>query len=238
MTINSSHTYARLAEDLAYRFESVCTREEVAQIVERTRTEIEPTSRHPEFLPVLVEKAARDHLTSLSRTRTGQAHGTPEFLFVCEHNEGRSQMAAAITEHLTGGTVHVRSAGVTPTGLLNPVVVAALAERGITLEHAYPTRAEDDVLTAADVVVTMGRALPEMPGRHQVHWDIEDPHHRTLEIVRAIRDDIEARLVDLLQEFDIQIRADRLHSQARPAAAPAAPEHHRTLRERLHLAHA
>ncbi|MDO5627278.1 MAG: arsenate reductase ArsC [Mobilicoccus sp.] len=213
MSLMSDMTTARLTEDLAYRFESVFTADEVAETVERIRAELEPTSRHPEFLPVLIERATRDDLNARARARGRR--DTPELLFVCQHNEGRSQMAAALAEHLSEGRVHVRSAGATPTGLLNAAVIEVLAERGIDLETAYPTPIRDDVLAAADVTVTMGSDLPAMPGRHQVTWEIADPHHRSVDEVRAIREDIEQHVIELLTDLGIEISPDAV----RPVAA-------------------
>lgn len=127
-------------------------------------------------------------------------------LFVCVHNTGRSQMAAAIAEHLAGEHVHVRSAGVERGGSPSPVVRAALAERGVSVEHAYPTGAALDVLHAADVVVDMGAELPELIGRRVVDWDVADPDGQPLETVRGIRDDIWTRVEALLDEPDVRRR--------------------------------
>lgn len=232
MTITSDLTFARMADELAYRFEATFSRDEVVAIIERVRADLEPTSRHPEFLPVLVERAARDLLTSQARMRGAPAGAMPEILFVCEHNEGRSQMAAALAEHLSEGQVHVRSAGATPTGLLNPAVVAVLAERGIELTHVYPAPIREDTLRAADVVVTMGPDLPLIPGRRQVSWDIEDPHHRSVDDVCAIREDIEQRVIELLSELGVSVSPDAVRASHTQAPRPA--QHHGLL-ERLHL---
>lgn len=242
MTIASALTFERLTDELVYRYESTTTRDEVAAVVERVRAELAPTSRHPEFLPVLVERAARDHLTSLARTRGAPAGAMPEILFVCMHNEGRSQMAAALAHHLSEGKVHVRSAGAAPTGLLNPTVVEVLAERGIELDHAYPTPVRDDILAAADVVVRLGEGLPEMPGRRQITWDIADPHHRSVDDVRAIREDIEQHVLDLLDELGVKINPDAVRPAATTSATATATTTTTTpeaaqpgLRDRLHL---
>lgn len=219
MSMNLESTCATLTGELAYQFESTFSREEVAGIVARARADLEPTSRHPEFLPLLIERAARDELVSLARRRGAPAARMPEILFVCRHNEGRSQMAAALTHHLSEGAVHVRSAGVAPTGLLNPVVVDVLAERGIALDHAYPTPVRDDVLATPDVVVTMSPDLPSMAGRRELVWDIADPHHRSTEEVRAIREHIEQHVIDLLAELEVRLSPDAV----RPAPAGRTP---------------
>ena len=124
----------------------------------------------------------------------------PEVLFVCVHNAGRSQMAAAFLEAKAGGRVRVRSAGSAPRPAVNPVAVAAMAERGIDLAHATPKRLSDDGVRAADVVVTMGcgDACPVFPGKAYEDWALEDPAGRDLATVRRIRDEIERRVDDLL----------------------------------------
>lgn len=121
---------------------------------------------------------------------------------VCVHNAGRSQMAAALAEHLSARRVHVRSAGSAPTGELNPVVVQALAERGVSLDAAYPKPLSDDVVRAADVIVTMGcgDACPIFPGKRYEDWEVADPAGQPLEVVREIRDQIQERVTTLLRE--------------------------------------
>lgn len=127
----------------------------------------------------------------------------PEVLFVCVHNAGRSQMAAALLEHHAQGRVRVRSAGSAPAESLNPAVVAAMAEVGIDLSRARPTRLSDDDVRAADVVVTMGcgDACPVYPGRRYVDWDLPDPAGLPLEQVRPIRDAIDRLVRGLLAEL-------------------------------------
>lgn len=210
MTINDDSTYDRIIDELAYRYEDTFSRDEVASQVRSSRSELGATSRHPEFLPVFVEKHAREHLLASARTDGRLAKAMPEVLFICVHNEGRSQMAAAFAEHLSGGHIHVRSAGSHPTGSLNPLVVEALRERDITLERAYPTALTGDILRAADVVVRMGCDLPQAAGRQYLDWEVPDPHHQSLATVRQIRDDIEARVVQLLLDLDVPVRQEFL----------------------------
>lgn len=127
----------------------------------------------------------------------------PEILFLCVHNAGRSQMAAAFARSLGGDAVVVRSAGSAPAETLHPVVVEAMAERGIGLADATPTRLTDDMAQEADVVVTMGcgDACPWYPGKRYVDWELDDPAGRTIDEVRAIRDEIERRVRALLEEL-------------------------------------
>ncbi len=121
---------------------------------------------------------------------------TPTVLFVCVHNAGRSQMAAALLARHGAGRIQVRSAGSAPATAINPVVCEALAEIGIDLGEAQPQRLADDAVHAADVVVTMGcgDVCPVFPGKRYEDWVIEDPAGQGLDAVRRIRDEIDARV--------------------------------------------
>ena len=127
----------------------------------------------------------------------------PTILYICVHNAGRSQMAAALAEHLSAHRVHVRSAGSAPAREINPVVVDVLAERGISLSTAYPKPLSDNAVGAADVIVTMGcgDACPIYPGKRYEDWDVADPAGQPIEVVREIRDDIQARVTTLLRQI-------------------------------------
>ena len=126
----------------------------------------------------------------------------PEVLFVCVHNAGRSQMAAALLEHVSDGRVRVRSAGSKPAEQINPAAVEAMREIGVDLSGAMPKRLADDGVRAADIVITMGcgDACPIYPGRRYIDWQIEDPAGQDLEAVRRIRGEIIERVKDLLDE--------------------------------------
>lgn len=128
----------------------------------------------------------------------------PEVLFVCVHNAGRSQMAAALLDHHAGGRVHVRSAGSTPADEVNPSVVAAMEELGLDLSKEFPKPLTDAYVQAADVVVTMGcgDACPIYPGKRYLDWELPDPAGKTLEEVRPIRDEIDRRVRELLAELE------------------------------------
>jgi arsenate reductase len=126
----------------------------------------------------------------------------PEVLFVCVHNAGRSQMAAGLLDKLAAGRVHVRSAGSDPADRLNPNVVAAMAEVGLDLEREFPKPLTDEVVRAADAVITMGcgDACPIYPGKRYEDWELEDPAGKDLETVRRIRDEIASRVAALIDE--------------------------------------
>ena len=128
---------------------------------------------------------------------------TPEVLFVCVHNAGRSQMAAALLDHHANGMVMVRSAGSDPADRLNPAVMAAMAELGVDLSRAFPKPLTDQAVRAADVVITMGcgDACPIYPGQRYEDWQLQDPADQPIEVVRGIRDQIDARVRQLLREL-------------------------------------
>ena len=127
----------------------------------------------------------------------------PEVLFVCVHNAGRSQMAAALLDHHAKGRVHVRSAGSAPGDQINPAVVAAMDELGIDLSKEFPKALTTDLVEAADVVVTMGcgDACPVFPGKRYLDWELTDPSGKDLEEVLRIRDEIDRRVRDLLDSL-------------------------------------
>jgi len=124
----------------------------------------------------------------------------PEVLFVCVHNAGRSQMAAALLDHLAAGRVRVTSAGSQPAEQLNPAVVAAMAEIGLDIAREFPKPLTADKVEAADVVITMGcgDTCPVFPGKRYEDWDLPDPAGLDLAAVRPIRDDIDRRVQQLL----------------------------------------
>src|SRR5262245_66005041 len=131
------------------------------------------------------------------------SHGRPEVLFVCVHNAGRSQMAAALLERHAGDRVVVRSAGTEPAERINPAVVEAMAELGLDLSNAEPKLLTDGSVRASDVVITMGcgDACPIYPGTRYEDWELDDPSGKTLEEIRPIRDEIDARVRALLEEI-------------------------------------
>jgi protein-tyrosine-phosphatase len=127
----------------------------------------------------------------------------PTVLFVCVHNAGRSQMAAALLDHHARGRVHVRSAGSAPAGDINPAVVEVMAEVGLDVSKEFPKPLTDDVVQAADVVITMGcgDACPIYPGKRYLDWELPDPAGLPIEQVRPIRAEIDRRVRALLDEL-------------------------------------
>ncbi|WP_067480294.1 arsenate reductase ArsC [Actinomadura hibisca] len=134
---------------------------------------------------------------------TSRPADVPEVLFVCVHNAGRSQMAAALLDHHAAGRVRVRSAGSAPADTINPAVVAVMNEIGLDLTRAFPKPLTDDAVRAADVVITMGcgDACPFYPGKRYLDWRLPDPAGLPIESVRPIRDAIDTRVRELLAEL-------------------------------------
>ena len=127
----------------------------------------------------------------------------PAVLFVCVHNAGRSQMAAALLDRYAQGRVQVRSGGSEPADQLNPAVVEAMAEIGVDLSKAGPKPVTPELVTSANVVITMGcgDACPIYPGTRYEDWTIEDPAGKSLDTVRAVRNEIDQRVKRLLAEI-------------------------------------
>jgi len=127
----------------------------------------------------------------------------PEVLFVCTHNAGRSQMAAAMLDRQAAGRVRVSSAGSQPASQLNPAVVQAMAEIGLDISREFPKRLTTDQVHAADVVITMGcgDACPVFPGKRYLDWELPDPAGLEVDAVRPIRDEIRRRVSDLVDEL-------------------------------------
>jgi arsenate reductase (thioredoxin) len=193
----------RAAERLAHHFAGMVSEETVERVVFESYTALGRTARVSSLLPTLAEKFARDRLTALAQSRGLVAKPVPEILFVCVQNSGRSQMAAALTRHLAGGRVHVRSAGSQPAEHLLPNVVLALQELGVDVSEEFPKPLTDDVVRAADVVVTMGcgDACAVYPGKRYLDWDLTDPAGLSREGVRELRDHVQVLVEDLIAQL-------------------------------------
>jgi arsenate reductase (thioredoxin) len=138
----------------------------------------------------------------MAMDREPMAKDVPEVLFVCVQNAGRSQMAAALLDHYANGRVHVRSAGSEPADQVNPAVVEAMSELGVDVSKEFPKPMTDEVVRAADAVITMGcgDACPIYPGKRYEDWEVDDPADADLDGVRRIRDEISRRVRRLLDE--------------------------------------
>ncbi|MGE3622077.1 MAG: arsenate reductase ArsC [Acidimicrobiia bacterium] len=161
----------------------------------------------PVHRAILAERLARQRLGALARVEGTAAGGEPVVLFLCVHNAGRSQMALGWFEALAGGRAVAWSGGSEPAEEVNPAAVAAMAEVGIDIAQEFPKPWTDEVVRAADVVVTMGcgDACPVFPGKRYEDWDLEDPAGQGVEAVRPIRDEIGRRVRALLASLDVVV---------------------------------
>jgi arsenate reductase (thioredoxin) len=188
---------------LTAQFAAAVGAETIGRYVNESYVALYRTAYADQHLPDKARRFTVDRLTAL-----GQATGTlpkpvPEVLFLCIHNAGRSQMAAALMAHHGRGRVNIRSAGSQPDATVSRSAAAVLAEIGVDLADAFPKPLTDDVLRAADVVVIAGGgdACPRVPGPRYDVWDLPHPPGSDLDAVRAVRDDIDARVRRLLTEL-------------------------------------
>jgi protein-tyrosine-phosphatase len=160
------------------------------------------------FVPLFVERYTRQRLRALARVEGKVTTDVPMVVFLCVHNAGRSQMAAGWMQHLAGDRVEVFSGGSDPASEVNPSAVAAMAEVGIDIATEFPKPWTDEVVRAADVIVTMGcgDACPVFPGKRYLDWEVDDPAGLEVESVRPIRDDIGQRVRELMGEMGIPAR--------------------------------
>ena len=202
--VTRSHV-EKAAEALQDEFAGTFSRQTIARFIAES-VDLLGESKVNVYVPVLAHRFARERLKALAQAEGLVTTEQPEVLFVCVHNAGRSQMAAGLVTLRSGGEVNVRSAGSDPAEVVNPLVIETMAELGVDLADAFPKPLTDEVVRAADVVVTMGcgDACPIYPGKRYEDWAVEDPAEATsLDCVRRIRDDIDARVQRLLAELRI-----------------------------------
>jgi arsenate reductase len=191
-------------DELSAEFHGVFSRGTVERFVHESSDQLgDRPVTGPNFLPLLVGRFARDRLRALAQAEGHVEKAMPEVLFVCVRNEGRSQMAAALTHRLSDGWIAVRSAGSQPGEHIDAAVIEAMRELEIDVTEEFPKPLTDEVVRAADVVITMGcgDTCPIYPGKHYEDWDVADPAHQPIEVVRAIRDDIRRRVEELVARF-------------------------------------
>ena len=197
------HGLASAARNLGEQFAGVFGRETIEQFLHGSYDRLAETATVPTFLPLLAERFARQRLRALARV--DDHDGKPAVLFLCVHNAGRSQMAMGWFQHLAGDRAIAWSGGSEPGKEVNPSAVKAMREVGIDISTEFPKPWTDEVVRAADVVVTMGcgDACPVFPGKRYEDWVLDDPAGQDLEAVRPIRDEIEQRVRALLAELHV-----------------------------------
>ncbi|WP_308258997.1 arsenate reductase ArsC [Pseudonocardia sp. H11422] len=193
----------RTATDLSEKFSGFFPEQTVYRYVFESHTALRRTAKVKTHVVSLTRQFAIERLTALALSEGAIVKTVPEVLFVCVHNAGRSQMAAALLHHHAQGAVHVRSAGSAPADTINPAVREVMSEIGLDLAQEFPKPLTDDVVRAADVVITMGcgDACPIYPGKRYLDWELTDPAGKSAEEIRPIRDDIDARVRALLAEL-------------------------------------
>jgi arsenate reductase (thioredoxin) len=198
----TQHHVDRAAAALASEFRGVFSEETIARYIAES-LDLLGDSQINVYVPVLAHRFARERLRALAQAEGSLVKEQPEVLLVCVHNAGRSQMAAGLVALRSEGRVHVRSAGSAPGEEINPAVVDAMAEVGVDLSEEFPKPLTDEVVRAADVVITMGcgDACPIYPRKRYEDWDLEDPAGKDLETVRRIRDEIDGRVQTLIGEL-------------------------------------
>ncbi len=189
-----------VTEALVRDYEGVFNRETIERFVHDSHEALSG-ARVKTFVPVIAERFTRDRLRALAKVEHGTSRDLPHVLFLCVHNAGRSQMAAGWLRHLAGDRVAVYSGGSEPADAINAAAVEAMREVGVDITQEFPKPWTDEVVQAADVVVTMGcgDACPVYPGVHYLDWEIEDPAGQSLEDVRPIRDDLRERVEGLME---------------------------------------
>jgi arsenate reductase len=220
MTEAVSHRHADLSVDqqyvlhtsaarLADEFAGTYGRETIERFLHSSYDQFAVTSTVPNYLPLLAERFARQRLHALAKVEGLHNDGRPVVLFLCVHNAGRSQMALGLFQHLAGDQAVAWSGGSEPGFEINPAAIAVMAERGIDISCEYPKPWTDEIIRAADVVITMGcgDACPIFPGKRYEDWTLDDPAGLDAATVRPIRDEIERRVRVLLDQLGVTTTA-------------------------------
>lgn len=194
------------AKWLAAEFAGVLNRETIDRFLDTSYGEFAERATITHFLPLMAETFARQRLQAVARVEGHGELGKPIVLFLCVHNAGRSQMALGFFRHHAGDAAIGWSGGAEPGEKVNANAVAAMSERGIDITSEFPKPWTDEIVQAADVVVTMGcgEACPYFPGKRYEDWELDDPEGLDLAAVRPIRDDIERRVLALLDELQVR----------------------------------
>ncbi|WP_243395271.1 arsenate reductase ArsC [Nocardioides currus] len=205
LTLDQQLAVRTAANRLGEEFKGIYGPETIGRFIESSFDQFADRASVTRFLPLLAERWARQRLHALAKVE-GLAHtGAPTVLFLCTHNAGRSQMALGFFNHHAGENAIAWSGGSEPGIEVNPAAVEAMAERGIDITSEFPKPWTDEVVRAADVVISMGcgDACPVFPGKRYEDWDIADPAGETLVDVRPIRDEVERRVLTLMSELGL-----------------------------------
>ena len=198
----TQHHVRQAATSLADEFRGVFSQETIERYIAES-LDLLGGARINVYVPVLAHRFARERLKALGQAEGAITKEQPEVLFVCVQNAGRSQMAAGLVKLRSDGRIHVRSAGSQPAEEINPAVVAVMDELGVDLGEEFPKPLTDEVVRAADVVITMGcgDACPIYPGKRYEDWTVDDPAGEDVDTVRGIRDEIDDRVRRLIADL-------------------------------------
>jgi protein-tyrosine-phosphatase len=201
------HLIRTAAARLQDTFAGVFGPETIERYIDDSLDQLLPSSEVVSFVPIFVERFARDRLRALAKVEGKVISDRPSVMFLCVHNAGRSQMAAGWLRHLAEDRVDVFSGGSEPASQVNPAAVEAMAEVGIDIRTEFPKPWTDEIIRAADVVVTMGcgDACPIYPGKRYEDWVLDDPAGLGVEAVRPIREEIRQRVERLLAELEVTV---------------------------------
>jgi arsenate reductase len=207
-SIDQQYALLAAARSLAREFSGVFSKETIDRFLHSSYDQFAAHATIPNYLPLLAERFARQRLRALARIEGKENDGKPIVLFLCVHNAGRSQMALGFLQHLAGDAAIAWSGGSEPGDQVNPAAIEAMREQGIDISEEFPKPWTDEVVRAADVVITMGcgDACPIFPGKRYEDWDLDDPEGKDLAAVRPIRDQIEQRVRKLLAEIGVTAR--------------------------------
>lgn len=207
LSIDQQLALATAARRLGGEFSGTFGTETIERFLHTSYDQFATKAAVSTFLPLLSERFARQRLHALAKVE-GKSDGRPVVLFLCVHNAGRSQMALGFFAALAGEHAVGWSGGSEFAGEINPAAIASMAERGIDISREFPKPWTEEIVRAADVVVTMGcgDACPIFPGKRYEDWELEDPAGKTAEHVRPIRDEIERRVRTLLDELGVPAR--------------------------------
>jgi len=205
LAIDRRHALRVAAVALHDEFDTFFSRETIELYLETSYDQFADRANFTNFLPLMAERFARQRLRALAKAEGVGTDGTPIVVFLCVHNAGRSQMALGWFNHLAGERAVAWSGGSEPGTEINPAAVAAMAEVGIDITGEFPKPWTEEIVRAADVVVTMGcgDACPLYPGKRYEDWELDDPAGLDVAAVRPIRDEIRRRVEDLLVSLNL-----------------------------------
>ena len=208
ITLDQQVALKHCASNLAREFDGTFNTETIERFLHSSYDQFAGRATIANFLPLLAERFARQRLQALARVEGLHVDGKPVVLFLCVHNAGRSQMALGFLNHYAGDQAIAWSGGSEPGDQVNPAAIAAMAERGIDIGNEYPKPWTDEIVRAADVVITMGcgDACPLFPGKRYEEWELDDPAGKDVAGVRPVRDEIDRRVLALLEELGVPAR--------------------------------